>query len=422
MTSPSLTYTLTNGTTADASQVMQNFNDLLNGYTDGTKDLSISALTCAGTATLNGHVNLGNASADDLTITASLASSLPIKTTNSYDIGSSTLGLRAAYFGANSQTVNIKGSASMSATWTMTLPVSAGTSGYVLSTDGAGVTSWASYISSSLSQYNVNVGNSSNTAAAVNTNLLGDITGTINSQTATMTIATPGVVTSNSHGMSTGDKFYFTTTGALPTGVSASTTYYASNVATNTFNISTTLANAVAGTYVATSGSQSGTHTLFTGGLKFASSAIPGNSGSSAVTAGYIGEVITASASAVSLTSATAKTITSIVLTPGHWMVTGGLCFDYGGTSTVASIEGGISTTNNTLSQTRPLPDSSGQVGAQFNLQNTIQANDPTITLLPTFPRVAPGATSTLYLVGKTTWTTGSTTTGYGTITAVRIR
>ena len=143
MASPSLTYTLTNGTTADASQVMQNFNDLLNGITDGTKDLSISALTCAGTATLNGHINLGNSSADDLTITASLASTLPIKTTNTYDIGTTTIGLRALYFGANSQTVNLKGSGSMSATWTMTLPVSAGSNLQSLRTNGSGVTSWA---------------------------------------------------------------------------------------------------------------------------------------------------------------------------------------------------------------------------------------------------------------------------------------
>jgi hypothetical protein len=96
---PSLTYTLTNNTTADASQVQQNFNDLLNGYTDGTKDLSISALTCAGTATLNGHINLGNSSADDLTVTASLASNLAIKTNNTYGIGSSTLGLSGVYLG-----------------------------------------------------------------------------------------------------------------------------------------------------------------------------------------------------------------------------------------------------------------------------------------------------------------------------------
>lgn len=142
MASPSYTYTLTNGTTADATQVTQNFTDILNGITDGTKDLSISALTCAGTATLNGHVNLGNAAADDLTITASLASSLPVKTTASFDVGSSTLGLRSVYLGANSQTVRLLASSSMSATWTLTTPVNAGTAGYHLITDGAGVTSW----------------------------------------------------------------------------------------------------------------------------------------------------------------------------------------------------------------------------------------------------------------------------------------
>lgn len=99
MPNPSYTYSLTNGTTADASQVMQNFNDILNGATDGTKDLSISALTVAGTATLNGNVNLGNASGDDITVTGSLASTVPIKTDNSYDIGASSgpLRLRALY-------------------------------------------------------------------------------------------------------------------------------------------------------------------------------------------------------------------------------------------------------------------------------------------------------------------------------------
>jgi hypothetical protein len=153
MPSPSVTYTFVNGTAADASQVNTNFTDLINGATDGTKDYSINALTCAGTATLNGNVNLGNSSADDLTITASLASTLSIKTTNSFDIGSSTLGLKALYFGANSQTVNLKGSASMSATWTMTLPVTAGTVGYMLTTDGSGVTAWQNSINTSPTFY-----------------------------------------------------------------------------------------------------------------------------------------------------------------------------------------------------------------------------------------------------------------------------
>lgn len=69
MPSPSFTYTLTNGTTADADQVMQNFDDILNGVTDGTKDLSIAALTVAGTLTANGNINLGNSSSDTITVT-----------------------------------------------------------------------------------------------------------------------------------------------------------------------------------------------------------------------------------------------------------------------------------------------------------------------------------------------------------------
>ena len=143
MAAPSVTYTFSNSTTADATQVNQNFTDIINGLSDGTKDLSINALTLAGNLSVSGNTTIGNASGDDLTVTASLASSIPITTTNSYDIGSSTLGLRALYFGANSQTVNIKGSASMSATWTLTLPVSAGSANQLLRTNGSGVSSWA---------------------------------------------------------------------------------------------------------------------------------------------------------------------------------------------------------------------------------------------------------------------------------------
>lgn len=145
MAAIAVTYTFSNSTTADATQVNQNFQDIVDGLSNGTKDISVSAGTFAGNVSISGNTTIGNASGDDLTVTASLASTIPIKTTNSYDIGSSTLGLRALYFGANSQTVNIKGSGSMSATWTFTLPVSAGTSGYYLKTDGSGVSSWSAF-------------------------------------------------------------------------------------------------------------------------------------------------------------------------------------------------------------------------------------------------------------------------------------
>lgn len=145
MASIAVTYSFTNGTTSDATQVNQNFTDIINGLSDGTKDISVSAGTFAGNVSISGNTTIGNASGDDLTITASLASSIPIKTTNSYDIGSSTLGLRALYFGANSQTVKIQGSSSMSATWTLTLPVTAGTDGYYLKTNGSGVSTWQAF-------------------------------------------------------------------------------------------------------------------------------------------------------------------------------------------------------------------------------------------------------------------------------------
>ncbi len=44
-------------------------------------------------------MTLGNASGDDVTVTGSLASTIPIKTNNTYDVGSATLGLRKLYLG-----------------------------------------------------------------------------------------------------------------------------------------------------------------------------------------------------------------------------------------------------------------------------------------------------------------------------------
>ena len=82
--------------------------------------------------------------------------------------------------------------------------------------------------------------------------------------TCTITIASPAVVTLNGHGFVTGDSLYLTTTGSLPTGLTASTVrYYAIKIDANTFNLATSLANALAGTKINTSGSQSGTQSCY---------------------------------------------------------------------------------------------------------------------------------------------------------------
>jgi len=76
---------------------------------DATKDLSISALTCAGNVTLNGNTTIGNASSDTLTVTGSLASHLNPSAHNTYDFGTVTsLGFRAFYFASSSATKTAK--------------------------------------------------------------------------------------------------------------------------------------------------------------------------------------------------------------------------------------------------------------------------------------------------------------------------
>jgi hypothetical protein len=78
--------------------------------------------------------------------------------------------------------------------------------------------------------------------------------------TCTMTIASPCVVTRTAHGYSNDQKIMFSTTGALPTGLTAGQMYYVVNKSTDTFQVSLTQG----GTAINTSGSQSGVHTLFT--------------------------------------------------------------------------------------------------------------------------------------------------------------
>jgi hypothetical protein len=76
----------------------------------------------------------------------------------------------------------------------------------------------------------------------------------------TVTIASPGVFSQTAHGLVAGDQVVFSTTGALPTGLTAGTTYYviAAGLTADAFEVSAT----EGGSAINTSGSQSGTHTM----------------------------------------------------------------------------------------------------------------------------------------------------------------
>ena len=72
----------------------------------------------------------------------------------------------------------------------------------------------------------------------------------------TATIAAPGVFTGAT--LVAGTPVKFSTTGTLPTGIVAGTTYYVVNPSSNTFSVAAT----VGGAAITTTGSQTGTHTV----------------------------------------------------------------------------------------------------------------------------------------------------------------
>ena len=78
----------------------------------------------------------------------------------------------------------------------------------------------------------------------------------------TISIGTPAIATLNNHGLKVGDQIIFTTTGTLPTGITAGDVYYvsATNLTTNTFKFGTRLDDDLY--LVNTTGTQSGVHTL----------------------------------------------------------------------------------------------------------------------------------------------------------------
>lgn len=81
--------------------------------------------------------------------------------------------------------------------------------------------------------------------------------------TVTISIHSPGVVTWSNHGRIANEPIIFGTTGALPSGLTAGTTYYVvgSSITTNSFEVSAT----PSGSAINTTGTQSGTQTAWSG-------------------------------------------------------------------------------------------------------------------------------------------------------------
>jgi len=201
--------------------------------------------------------------------------------------------------------------------------------------------------------------------------------------TVTVTIASPAVVSFANHGIVGVCAVLFTTTGALPTGLTASTVYYtcADTNLGGTFKVATSIANALANTAVNTSGSQSGTHT--------GTQVIP-------------------------LTTAVAKDLAAVQLTAGDWDIDGGSYILAAASTVVMTQYVSISTTLTTCDF------STGNFGG--GAPSAAGATGPATVISMPNRRVSIAVPTIYYLVVQTSFTTSTLTANGAFLRARRVR
>jgi hypothetical protein len=201
--------------------------------------------------------------------------------------------------------------------------------------------------------------------------------------TVTITIASPGVVTWAAHGLTGNSPVVFSTTGALPTGITAGTVYWVvgASITTNTFQIATSIANAIAGTAVNTSGSQSG---------------------------------VQSGQSEVPLTTGNPFNLCGVSLTAGDWDVAGSVYFDGNAATTIGYLFASVGTTSATLNQTQDAFTIAAYPSASFGTVNPI-----TVHFGPT--RISLASTTTMYMVVQGSFAV-NTMKAFGLLRARRVR
>lgn len=343
---------------------------------------SSSANTIAGLATTDGGIlNASSSGVPSMTVSPTLG------------VQQTTRGqLILANTAAGAFPATIQSSNSASAATTLTLPPNAGTSGYVLSTDGSGTLSWISVSGT------------------------GDVTAAANFGTDNSIIRADGT----GKGVQSSALTIADTSGTIAGFADASSLNDSSGNELFKFAVTASAVNEVTMTNAATGNppqlSATGGDTnifLRLRGKGTGGAAVQGTSTGDDAATGYVGEVISStvnSGSSVSLTSATAANITSISLTAGDWDVSAMASINIGNASGTR-IEASTSTTSAAIEST---------VGRYYVLSASLTATDPQAAPIPS-TRFSLSATTTVYLVVKVTGG-GTGTVGYGTIRARRMR
>lgn len=174
----------------------------------------------------------------------------------------------AWYDSDSSNFLALKAPTSLSGDTTLNLPDGDSTGTQALVSNGSGTLSWADFLDDTLNAGEVFIGNSSNVATGYDTDLVGDIVGSIASFDFVDGDVNTGTdeITETSHGLANDQIVYLTNSGgALPTGLSASTAYYVIVVDANTIQLSLTAGGSAVDITAAAGG---GTHTLNYGGLE----------------------------------------------------------------------------------------------------------------------------------------------------------
>lgn len=159
---------------------------------------------------------------------------------------------------------------------------------------------------------------------------------------------------------------YFTTSGSLPSGISASTTYYVTNNAnltTASFQISTTIALAQAGTAIALTTNGTATTT---------------GTGSSVLGTG------------------TALAQNALYLTAGDWDVQCTLAFTANSSTTATVEQVGVSTSSTVI----------GQIGTFTVIDATMAATDASSALVSPIVRESLSTTTPIYCLGASVFAT----------------
>lgn len=229
----------------------------------------------------------------------------------------------------------------------------------------------------------------------------------------TITIASPAVLTCTAHRLQANQTVQFIPNGdTLPTGLSTYgalvgavqplNTYYVvgSSITANTFQLATSVANAIAGTAINTSGSQSGTHLI---------------SGNACAPSGYVGECIEYDvlvANAFNLPNGQSVVVGG-TYPVGNWLCQGNVTYAAGSGNTFTELHHDISVGSTTL-------EGPPAGGSSFADHLPWLTGDTSIR--PTGMRmVILASPTTLNVVVNLTITAGATN-GYGQIWCIRFR